>query len=551
MRYPIIVGIAATVMLVQIQTTLAKTSTEVGQVAKAITVMISTPDEIGSGVIIKREGNTYSILTAAHVVKSNRAVYTIMTTDGEKYQLDNQTIQPLPKSIDLAVVKFTSSKTYPVAKIGNSSQTVEGSSVYAAGFPAPTQAITQAVYSFKDGKVIANSSKEFESGYGMVYSCNTLPGMSGGGVFNENGELIAIHGRGDVDGKFKPSEENENIRFKTGNDLGIPINTFVRLASNVGVQTGLEPLPEIAKTAPPKAADFFVSAVAKEKKGDYAGILADLNQALAIDPKFADGYYGRGVAHEQLGEKQEAMVDYNRAIAINPNLPSVYNNRGLLRSNLGDKKGAIADFDRAIQFNPNFPLAFNNRGLARFDSGNKEAAIGDYDLAIKLKPDYAEAFNNRGNALAALEDWPRAKTDYDRAIQFNPELANAYYNRGISRSILGDRQGAISDYDRAIQLKPNLAEAYNNRGNARSAMEDLQGAISDYNRAIELNPKLALAYGSRGLMRFKLGDKQAAIKDLQTAKTLFEQQGNQKLYQLTVDKINKIQPPSPQSANPQ
>ncbi|MFM2302876.1 MAG: hypothetical protein RLZZ135_279, partial [Cyanobacteriota bacterium] len=153
MRYPTILGLAATVMLVQVQPVLAKTKTgaEVGQVAKPITVMITTPDEIGSGVIIKREGNVYSILTAAHVVKSNSAAYTIMTTDGENHELDNKTIQPLPKKIDLAIIKFTSSKTYPVAKIGNSSQVVEGSNVYAAGFPAPTQAITQAVYAFKDG----------------------------------------------------------------------------------------------------------------------------------------------------------------------------------------------------------------------------------------------------------------------------------------------------------------------------------------------------------------------------------------------------------------
>jgi tetratricopeptide (TPR) repeat protein len=517
MRYPTILGLAATVMLVQVQPVLAKTKTgaEVGQVAKPITVMITTPDEIGSGVIIKREGNVYSILTAAHVVKSNSAAYTIMTTDGENHELDNKTIQPLPKKIDLAIIKFTSSKTYPVAKIGNSSQVVEGSNVYAAGFPAPTQAITQAVYAFKDGKVIANSAKEFENGYGIVYSCNTLPGMSGGGVFNENGELVAIHGRGDIDGKFKPSQENENIRFKTGNDLGVPIDTFVRLASNVGVNTGLEPLPAIAKTDPPKAADFFISAVAKEKKGDYTGTLTDLNRALEIDPKFADGYYGRGVANEKLGEQQKAMADYDRAIELNPNLPSAYNNRGLLRFNLGDNKGAIADYDRSIENNPNAPNVFNNRGLARFKLGNKEAAIGDYDLAINIQPDYAEAYNNRGMALAALKDWPRAKTDYDRAIKFNPKLA----------------------------------EPYNNRGTARLSMQDWQGAISDFDRAIQINPKLAISYASRGLIKFiKLGDKPAAIADLQTAKTLFEQQGNKKLYKVTSDQLNKIQSSNSQSS---
>jgi S1-C subfamily serine protease len=211
MRYPIIFGIAATVALVQVHPTFAKSSVEVGRVAKPITVKITTSDDTGSGVIIKREGNTYTILTAAHVVRARAKVYTIKTTDGRQHQLKQQTIKLFPNNIDLAVVKFTSTNTYPVAKIGKSSQAEEGASVYAAGFPAPTRAISAAVYAFKDGKVIAKSSQDLEGGYGIVYSCNTLPGMSGGGIFNENGELIAIHGKGDVDEKFKPSRENENV----------------------------------------------------------------------------------------------------------------------------------------------------------------------------------------------------------------------------------------------------------------------------------------------------------------------------------------------------
>jgi serine protease Do len=193
MRYPIIFGIAATIALVQTHPARAKSSTEVAQVAKAITVMITTQGSIGSGVIIKHEGDTYTILTAAHVVKSTSETYTLTTADGKQHQLNNATIKKLPKSIDLAIVKFTSTNTYPIAKIGSSSQALEGTTVYAAGFPAPTRAITQSVYAFKDGKVIANSSRELEGGYGIVYSCNTLPGMSGG-IFNDNGELIAIHG---------------------------------------------------------------------------------------------------------------------------------------------------------------------------------------------------------------------------------------------------------------------------------------------------------------------------------------------------------------------
>jgi tetratricopeptide (TPR) repeat protein len=218
---------------------------------------------------------------------------------------------------------------------------------------------------------------------------NTLPGMSGGGIFNENGELIAIHGKGDVDEKFKPSQENENVRFKTGNDLGIPIDTFVRLASNVGVNTGIAPPAVVAKSAP-TAADLFVSAVAKEKNKDYRGMLADLEQALKIDPKFAKGYYGRGVARSQLGDRQGAITDYDRAIQLNPNDAAAYVNRGVARSELGDKQGAITDYDRAIQLDPNFAEAYVTRGNVRYKLRDKRGAIADLQTAANL-------FDRQGN----------------------------------------------------------------------------------------------------------------------------------------------------------
>jgi tetratricopeptide (TPR) repeat protein/V8-like Glu-specific endopeptidase len=454
MRYPIIFGIAATIALVQTHPARAKSSTEVAQVAKAITVMITTQGSIGSGVIIKHEGDTYTILTAAHVVKSKSETYTLTTADGKQHQLNNATIKKLPKSIDLAIVKFTSTNTYPIAKIGSSSQALEGSTVYAAGFPAPTRAITQSVYAFKDGKVIANSSRDLEGGYGIVYSCNTLPGMSGGGIFNDNGELIAIHGKGDVDEKYKPSQENENIRFKTGNDLGIPIDTFMRLASNVGVNTGIEPPAVVANTAP-TASDFFVSGVVKLKKGDNQGALTDFNQSISIDPNFVKAYHSRGMARYRLGDKRGAFNDYDRAIQLNQsnfNYAYTYGNRASARNDLGDKRGAITDYNRAIQLDSNYAWFYSKLGIVYFDLGDYRTAIANFDRAIQLDPDYERVYTNRCGARIKLEDNRAAIPDCDRAIQLNPNNAAAYYMRGLLYARLGDREKGLIDTQKAAIL---------------------------------------------------------------------------------------------------
>jgi hypothetical protein len=50
--------------------------------------------------------------------------------------------------------------------------------------------------------------------------------MSGGPVLNQNGELVAIHGRGDRD--LISGDKN-------GNNLGVPIDLKRSIASSLGV----------------------------------------------------------------------------------------------------------------------------------------------------------------------------------------------------------------------------------------------------------------------------------------------------------------------------
>jgi hypothetical protein len=51
-----------------------------------------------------------------------------------------------------------------------------------------------------EGSTVAVVNKRLSSdkgGYTVIYNAPTLPGMSGGGVFNKAGQLVAIHGVGD------------------------------------------------------------------------------------------------------------------------------------------------------------------------------------------------------------------------------------------------------------------------------------------------------------------------------------------------------------------
>ena len=500
-----LIGTVATIVIAQPTPALAISADEVGKIAKSITVLIDSKNP-GSGIIIKRNGNTYMVLTARHVFKDAQAKYEIVTPDDKRYLLNYSSVKKLP-NIDLAVVEFTSSQTYSVAKIGNSDFATEGKAAYVAGFPKTSGALKRSIYNFTDGRITANASKPInDDGYALVYSNNTLPGMSGGPVLNENGEVVGIHGMADTRAA-ESSSINQDIQIaKTGFNLGIPINTSLRLLASSQVDVGVK-VPSAPVATGPKADDFFIQGTEKLNKGDYQG----------------------------------AIQAFNQAIVLNPNYSYAYDNRAAARFYKKDYKGAIEDVSQVIRINPNNALAYSNRAQARSALGDEQGAREDLNKALRVNPSNTEEYVSRGNVRSALGDKQGALADYNQALRINPNFVEAYHNRGLVRRNLGDKQGSLADYNEALRINPNYAEAYNSRGNVRSDLGDNQGAITDFNQALRINANDAFVYRNRGIVRLNLGDKQGAIQDFQKAAELFQERGFTKNYQNALDVIRQLE----------
>ncbi|MTJ13645.1 trypsin-like peptidase domain-containing protein [Anabaena sp. UHCC 0187] len=214
------------------------------QQARAITVKIMAGESWGSGIMIQRKGQSYTVLTNAHVLRMG-SNYKIQTPDGKIYQ--SQTIKAVNfNDDDLGLLSFKSSSNYAIASIAKSPLAL-GENTFAAGFPHETK-----TWSFTTGKVDYILSKSFRGGYQLGYSNDILQGMSGGPVLNQRGELVAINGRH----KF-PIWGNPFI-FEDGSTPNLQTrNQFEYSSWAVPVGTFLHSAPQFSQGIKPPAASSF------------------------------------------------------------------------------------------------------------------------------------------------------------------------------------------------------------------------------------------------------------------------------------------------------
>jgi hypothetical protein len=222
---------------------LALEATEIYDIAQEITILVDGQNP-GSGIIIAKQGNTYYVLTAKHVVETEDE-YEIVTPDRQRYPLDYSQVKQLP-NVDLAVISFQSDRQYKLANLVDSSKAKPGTVVHIYGFPNPGREIKERIPQFTSGEITANAP--LNDGYALVYTNVTRAGMSGGPVLNEDGLVIGVHGRAESEASQTGNESGAGTSGKIGFNLGIPIDTFVNLAKQAGINLALEQPVESTNT---------------------------------------------------------------------------------------------------------------------------------------------------------------------------------------------------------------------------------------------------------------------------------------------------------------
>ena len=113
-------------------------------------------------------------------------------------------------------------------------------------------------------------------------------------------------------------------------------------------------ITEVSAESIATAKELSEQSQAKAEVLDYRGAIADISQAILLNPNEADHYYRRGVILGKLSDRQGAVRDFDDAILRNPNHAHAYLQRAGMSFNLSssfqitDRQGFIYRLDRLI-----------------------------------------------------------------------------------------------------------------------------------------------------------------------------------------------------------
>lgn len=333
---------------------------------------------------------------------------------------------------------------------------------------------------------------------------------------------------------------------------------WVRHSDVTSLETAVEFFSDQIERRPtPFALVSRAEALKKQRQLDKG--LADADEAIRLDPKFALGYKVRGYLHLYMMNSVAALRDFDKALALEPKLATARNGREYVHSLLELEYAQLAGHGAAAVFalTPDKEHLDDRRlrALSLFEDarqkgakGNHRQAIADLEEAVRLAPELhgATFFSNRSHHYSMLHDYGKAKADLREAISLEPE--NAFHHESLGNICLmeQDNDGAIEQFARACELskgagaKPEfptltggdglplrdmtvrfrwklLLMAHIQRGMQRATNGDVTGATKDFDRAVEIDPKESFALTSRACFLAAQGEYERAIKDCDVA----------------------------------
>lgn len=260
----------------------------------------------------------------------------------------------------------------------------------------------------------------------------------------------------------------------------------------------------------------------RDIKGNTSAALRAFDEAVGLDPRFADAHAARGEAlwALYLETKDPAIANSAldagvTALRIDPNRANVRYSLALSLAGNGRLTEAVEELQHALRLQPNYDDARRELGSVLARQGKTDEAVAELRKAIALRPSFWGHYSTLGLRLYQAARYDEAAEAFTRVIQLQPDNFIGYQQLGTVYQAVGRDVEALANYQRATAIRPS-GPAYSNIGTLHYRRGEFSQAVDAYRAALKIRPNSASTYGNLGDALGRLGratDARAAYRE--------------------------------------
>ncbi len=222
--------------------------------------------------------------------------------------------------------------------------------------------------------------------------------------------------------------------------------------------------------------------------GDIGSALAELERAIAFNPRFTPALLEAGDLHMEMGEVALAERSYAAAARAEPrNFDAQFRHASVLRS-LGRTDEAVRAYLRALSIRANDFEAMLGLSTAHLESGNPEQALPYAQRASQARPRSGDARMHLGTVYAALNRHEEAVIEFRQAAELLPKPApGLLLNMAESFNQLGRYAEMVGALTEVVAAEPSPV-AYERLGSGLFRLRRYDESLAAFKAAMNLDP---------------------------------------------------------------
>lgn len=235
------------------------------------------------------------------------------------------------------------------------------------------------------------------------------------------------------------------------------------------------------------------SGLSLHQKGDLEGAEKVYHQILLANPKHDEALHLLGVIRFKQARIEDARYLIEQALAIDPKYAAAEFNLALCFDELKQFDESLVHFEGAAKLGYDPAMVASCIGSVKLAQRKYAEALKHLDEALRLNPKIAKAHCNRSIVLDLLGDLQSAASAADRALALDPYALSAHISKVHILSGLDDNVAALAQIAKAEKLNLRSAKLSAEKGRVLIKEKNILGGLAEFKKAKAIDPNFQSA----------------------------------------------------------